>query len=89
MATSLASFLGAGLAMNWYYKYRVKLQIGRFWESVAKVFLPVILLCMCFLFLSKFIDFYNIVNFIGGIVTFTLIYIVLTWFLTMNNYEKI
>lgn len=88
MATSLASFLGAGLAMNWFYKYRVKLQIGRFWKSVVKVFLPVILLCTCFLFLSKFIDFYNIVNFIGGVVTFTLIYLVLTWFLTMNNYEK-
>lgn len=88
MATSLASFLGSGLVMNWFYKYRVKLQIGRFWKSVAKVFLPVILLCTCFLFLSKFIDFYNIVNFMGGVMTFTLIYIVLTWFLTMNNYEK-
>lgn len=88
IATSIASFLGAGIAMNWFYKYRVKLQIGRFWISIIKILPPVILLCSIFLISYKFINFYNIINLICGILIFTFAYIFLTWVLIMNNYEK-
>lgn len=88
IATSVAGFLGAGIVMNWFYKYRVKLQIGHFWISIIKVLPPVILLCGIFLISYNFIDFYNIVNLICGILIFTFAYIFLTWVLTMNNYEK-
>lgn len=88
ITTSIASFLGAGIAMNWFYKYRVKLQIGRFWISIIKILPPVLLLCSIFLFLYRFINFYNMVNLICGILIFTFIYTCLTWLLTMNNYEK-
>lgn len=88
IATSIASFLGAGIAMNWFYKYRVKLQIGRFWISIIKILPPVILLCSIFLISYKFINFYNIINLICGILIFIFAYIFLTWVLTMNNYEK-
>lgn len=88
IATSIAGFLGAGIAMNWFYKYHIKLQIGRFWVSIIKILPPVILLCSIFLISYKFINFYNIINLICGILIFTFAYIFLTWVLIMNNYEK-
>lgn len=88
LATSVASLLGPGVLMNWFYKTKVKLQIARFWLSMVKIFLPVFVLTMCFLASSVVINYYNIVALICGILVFTLVFVFVTWNVTMDKYEK-
>ena len=41
-STAIASFIGNGLIMNWYYKVKLGLDIKGFWKSMAGVAFPVI-----------------------------------------------
>ena len=86
--TGVALVVGQGFVMNWYYSKKTGLEIARFWEELFKTFVIPIAMCGVTLFLSRLIDFYNIPVLISGIVIYTLIFALLSWFLVMNSYEK-
>lgn len=88
LMTGVALVVGQGFVMNWYYSKKTGLEIARFWEELFKTFVIPIAMCGVTLFLSRLIDFYNIPVLISGIVIYTLIFALLSWFLVMNSYEK-
>lgn len=88
LMTGIATVLGQGFAMNWYYWKKTGLEIGRFWKVLSKQYIIPVFMCMITLLISKWIDFYSIPILIAGIVVYTLIYGILNWLFIMNEYEK-
>ncbi|WP_308698548.1 hypothetical protein [uncultured Thomasclavelia sp.] len=74
--------------MNWYYWKKVHLNIPRFWKQVFPIFFISIIMSICTLILSEWIDFYQINVLMIGIVSYTVIYCICLWQFILNEYEK-
>lgn len=88
LMTSIASLIGNGIIMNWFYHTRMKINIIQFWHSIVGILICPSILCICAIFLAKVIDFYNITYLLTGISLFTIAYFIINWKVVMNDYEK-
>lgn len=88
LMTGIALIIGQGFVMNWYYSKRTGLEIGRFWKELLKTFIIPVIMCVVTLLISRFVDFYRIPFLLAGIVVYTLVFVLLNWFIVMNSYEK-
>lgn len=84
----VAYVLGQGFIMNWYYWKKIKLNIPRFWKSVAKIFVAPIVLSVTFSVINIFVDFNNWGIMFAGIGVYTVLFALSSWFFAMNDYEK-
>ena len=74
--------------MNWYYWKKIGLEIPRFWKSLLNITVCPIIMCVVFLIISYFVDFYNPAVMLAGIIVYTILFIVTQWRFAMNDYEK-
>lgn len=88
LMTGIALIIGQGFVMNWYYWKKIKLNIPRFWKEVSKIYIIPVIMTAIVLTSAQFINFYNPYFLIAGIILYTIIYCILSWFLVMNDYEK-
>lgn len=88
LMTGIALILGQGFAMNWFYKVKSGIEIERFWIEVGKTYIMPIIMCIVFVIVSYYIDFYNLKAFFCGIILYTCIYSGLLWGFVLNEYEK-
>lgn len=86
--TGASYLIGHGFIMNWYYWKKVNLNIPQFWKKLLPIFAVAVALCIATLVLSTWINFYNIINLLIGIVCYTLIYVVVLWIFVLNEEEK-
>lgn len=86
--TGLATIIGQGFTMNWYYWKKIKLEIGRFWKEVGVLYIVPVALCSITLFLSNIVNFYSVPIMLGGIVIYTILYCLLNYIFILNGYEK-
>lgn len=86
--TGLATIIGHGFLMNWYYQTRVGLKVFLFWKEIAKTCVTPTLLCILALWLGRNGWFYSLPILLTGIVIYTCVFSVLSWFFVMNPYEK-
>lgn len=86
--TGIALILGQGFAMNWFYKVKSGIEVEHFWIEVGKTFIIPIMMCILFIVISNYIDFYNLKLFFTGVMIYTCVYILLLWKFVLNNYEK-
>ncbi len=84
----VAYIIGQFFVMNWYYWKKIKLNIPRFWKSVAKIFVAPVVLGVSFSILNIFVDFDNWLIMFAGIITYTVLFVLASWFFAMNDYEK-
>lgn len=87
-ATGLSMFLGNGLIMNWYYRKVTKLDILRFWKEIGKISICVVCLTLLGYVLYNYYNVNNVVEFIIGIVIYTVIYSFVVYKLCMNLSER-
>ena len=88
LMTGAATIIGHGLLMNWYYQARVGLDVSRFWKEIGKTFATPIFLCTITVWLGKNGLFYTMPMLLAGIIIYTCVFCLLSWFFTMNPYEK-
>ena len=88
LMTGVATMLGQGIVMNWYYAKKIKLEMRRFWKSLLSLYPIPICLCVTVLISSKWINFYNLGTMIVSIMCYTFLYCVLSWKFVLNEYEK-
>ena len=88
LMTGIATLIGPGLMMNWFYAKKTSLDMNSFWKKISGIFYVPIILCLGALLLSSCIDIYEIGPFLAGICLYTLLYFILIWKTTMNQYEK-
>lgn len=88
VVTGIASIIGQGFIMNWYYWKRINLDIPRFWKSIGKMVLFPLGLCVVFVLILLFVDLNNWILLFSGIAVYTILFIVINWKFVMNDYEK-
>ena len=88
LMSGIALAVGNGVIMNWYYQRAIGLDIVRFWKETGKIFIIPTVMCSIILLVSKYVNFYNIITMIIGILMYTAAYCIANWFFVMNDYEK-
>lgn len=88
ISTASSYFIGNGLIMNIYYYKKVNLNIIKFWKEILKLTIPIILSFVLGTFVNKIYSDYTILCFMGKIIFYGVVYILIVWYLGMNNYEK-
>lgn len=88
IGTAVSLLIGNGLVMNWYYHYRIGIDMIYFWGEIFKfgrsLLLPIITGIIMFLF----IDLYRIIPFLICGIIYVVVFCVSMWFFGMNQYEK-
>lgn len=88
LMTGIATLIGHGFLMNWYYKKVIGLNIKCFWNQLRKIFVISITLCVVVAASNRFFDYYNLYKMCMGIVFYTIVYCLMHWKFSMNQYEK-
>ena len=89
VGTSLALLLGQVIVMNIYYHKKIHIDILRFWKEVGKMSLVPLLLGVISYCAVQYAPIQKSLGlFILSVFLFSLIYIVLFWHISMNNYER-
>lgn len=88
LMTGIALIIGQGFVMNIYYWKKIGLNIPHFWVQIGKVYIVPIVMCILTLILSNYVNFYNIYYLLAGILIYFVVYVVINWFVIMNDYEK-
>lgn len=84
----IAYIIGQGIIMNIYYYKVTGLDIPLFWRNIFKMaIVPIIMTGAC-LFLNNFITINSWKIFLCGVVVFTLIYAILMYLFSFNQYER-
>ena len=86
LCTCVVFVVGHGIIMNWYYYKKVGLDIPRFWINILKM--SIVPACLTTLFLIVDLKLENIGQFFAGVILYTALFAVLSWFISMNSYEK-
>lgn len=90
-ATALALTAGQVVAMNIYYHRKQGIDIIRFWKEIGKMSIVPFLVALFFLIAiwKMNVDFSEITYLSAGIALFSLIYLFVFWFGSMNDSERL
>lgn len=88
IGTSIALIAGQIVGMNIYYYKKIHIDIPLFWKEIGKMSIAPIAFSMLCWFLLKHVDTNNVVSLALAIITFTILYQFVIWFMSMNSYEK-
>ncbi len=88
LGTAISLLVGNGFLMNWYYHYKIGLDIKYFWSQILK-FVPSLVIPVIFgIFLNYCFDLSKIYLFLLCCIIYTIIFSISMWLLGMNKYEK-
>lgn len=87
IGTAIATILGQIITMNWYYAKKINLDIKKYWLNFLKIVCPVIIISIITNLLISSI-FTNYPKLIIGIIVYTTLYCIYTYYIVMNDYEK-
>lgn len=88
LAIAITQVLGYILTMNIYYYKKQAIDIFSFWRNILNMFIPISILSVLSYFLLMNIEFHSIIQLIGGIAAFSILYIIVSWKMSMNQYER-
>lgn len=89
ISTSIAIFISTGLIMNRYYYKRIGIDIPLFWKNIIHMMPSAfILIVLVEIFQINVSLEYSWLYFVIKVVIYTLIYMILMYFIGMNGYEK-
>lgn len=88
IATSGCLFIGNGIIINFYY-HRIGIKVAEFFREIAKLSVPIFLAGLGGYFILKVIPADGWGSFLIGVVIYSSLYVLLLWFLGLNNYEKL
>lgn len=88
IGTGLSYLIGNALVMNIYYYKKIGLNIPLFWKNILLMSIPVVFsLAIGFLLNNVFVS-DSIFMLFFRIITYSIIYFLLMWLMSLNNYEK-
>jgi len=89
ISTSIAIFISTGLIMNRYYYKRIGIDIPLFWKNIIHMMPSAfILIVLVEIFQMNVSLEYSWLYFVIKVIIYTLIYMILMYFIGMNGYEK-
>ncbi len=88
LGTTISLVIGNGFIMNWYYHYRIGLDIKYFWSQILR-FIPSLIMPVLYgILINAYIDIKNPFMFFISGVAYIIIFCISMWFFGMNQYEK-
>lgn len=89
ISTAVALLISTGLIMNRYYHKRIGIDIPLFWKNITHMMPSAfILIVLVELFQMNVSLEYSWLLFVAKVVVYSLIYMILMYFIAMNGYEK-
>lgn len=88
LMTGIATVIGQGFVMNWYYSKKTGLKMLRFWREIIKIYILPSIMCFIVLISYSIINYYNLLVLLVSILIYTIIYCMVNWLFVMNDYEK-
>ena len=88
IATSIALILGQCIILNIYYHKKVGINIIKFWKSIIKMSIPMIFAVIFGVILNLLIKSDSIIMLGTKIILYSIVYCLLVWKFSMNDYEK-
>lgn len=89
VCTFVVFVLGHGIIMNWFYYKKIGINIPHFWKNILRMTIVPGILILAGLLLQQYVwSIGSILEFIFGVMGYTVIFCVLTWEFSMNAYEK-
>lgn len=89
ICTGIAYILGNGIIMNVYYSKVIHLDIVGFWKNIAKMsMVPLGLILITKYTITNIFPIKTVSVFGIGVMIYTVVFMVLSWVFTMNDYEK-
>lgn len=88
IGTAISIILGQVLFMNVFYHKKVGINIIKFWKSIFKMFIPMIICIIFAIIIKYFIPINTVLVLLVQIFIYTLLYCILVWHFSMNSYEK-
>lgn len=87
--TGVAFTLGNGIIMNVYYYKVTGLDIPRFWVNIGKMSLiPALFIFIGYILINRILVIRSITSFLIGVCIYSILYVLFTWSMSMNNYER-
>ena len=88
LGTLFAVLIGSGIFMNWYYRAKIRLDIGYFWKEILKWTVPAAALCAGSYFLLRQFAIVSWGRLIAAAAVYGAVYCALLWLIGMNREEK-
>jgi len=88
IGTAISLFVGNGIFINWYYHYRVGLNIKYFWTNIIKITPAIVIPCLFGILLNIVFYINTIIKLFVFIGLYSVIYCISIYFLALNNDEK-
>lgn len=88
MGTAIALIIGNIFIMNWYYHFRVGLNIRWFSQQIASIFPSLIIPVMAGTALMIYVDLSKPILLLTAIISYVLLFVVSVWLWGINTYEK-
>lgn len=86
--TCIVVIVGHGFIMNWFYYKKIGLPIIKYWKEIIRIIIPIAILCVVAIVINQFILTDKIVIWICKIVVYGLLYFIIQWSFSFNEYEK-
>ena len=86
--SAIATIMGTGFIMNWYYWKKIHLDIPRFWKSVFLIFFVALILGIIGFLYTRFILIDSWAILLISIIIYTTVFCFINWRWIMNDYEK-
>lgn len=88
IGTSISLILGNILFMNWYYNFKLNINIRYFWHNIMLIIPSLIIPIIFGCFYNAFINYDNIFKLVLGCVFFGIVYVFSLFKFGLNNDEK-
>jgi len=87
--TAGAFLLGNGIIMNVYYSKVMNMDIAGFWRTIGRVaVVPIVLSVASHGIVNMALPYTSWISMIVEVIVFTSLFWVMTWFISMNSYER-
>jgi len=88
IGTAVSLVLANGIIMNLYYHIKCNIDIIRFWKSIGRLSVGLVIPLVVGVLINSFFDLNNVWILLIGIFVYSCVYVISMWFVGMNEYEK-
>lgn len=88
IGTAISLIIGNIIIMNIYYYKAIKINIPKFWKSILKMSIPMIIIAIPTYLINKSLIYNTWISFIIKVCVFSVIYCITVYLFAMNDYEK-
>lgn len=88
LGTAISTILGQVIFMNIFYQKKIGINIVKFWKNILTMSIPMIFVIILAIILKTIVPINSIIVLVAQIVLYTLIYCLIVYKFSINEYEK-